>query len=99
MHEVIYHYESRIKKLVATGVRLERMVVEQNQYFHSTLRLSEDYVSTKADAKLNLSELIRKKYTALTNSEYLDKTFDFYGMSFRLSGHEKKKIAKNLVIK
>ena len=60
MHDVIYHYESRIKKLVATVVRLERMVVEQNQYFHSTLRLSEDYVSSKADAKLNLSELIRK---------------------------------------
>jgi len=55
-------------------------------------------VQDKADAKLTVTELIRKKHAALTNHEYLDKAFDFYGMSFRLQGHEKTKLAKGLVI-
>jgi cell shape-determining protein MreC len=57
--------------------------------------MREDYVALKEDAKLSVTELIARKYDVLINNQYLDHTFDFYGMSFRLQAHERKKIAKN----
>jgi len=69
-----------------------------NQVFHQMLRQREEYVQAKADAKLTLTDMIKKRHADLANSGFLDRSFDFYGMSFRLQSHEKNKIAKNLVI-
>jgi hypothetical protein len=60
--------------------------------------LREDYVATKEDAKLSVTELLRRKYIDMTNNGYLDETFDFYSVTLRLQAHERKKIAKNSVL-
>ena len=59
--------------------------------------MRDDYVITKEDARQTVTDIIKKKYASMTNCEYLERDFDFYGMTFRLQAHEKKKIAKNTV--
>jgi ubiquinone/menaquinone biosynthesis C-methylase UbiE len=61
-------------------------------------RKREDYAKAKEDAKLTVSEIIKKKYGDMTNMDYLDRTFDFYNISFRLQSHEKRKIAKSAIV-
>jgi chromosome segregation ATPase len=99
MQDLITFYEDKIKTLVLTIVRLERMVVEINQYLHQIFRKREDYARAKEDAKLTVSDIIRKKYGDINNIEYLDRSFDFYNISFRLQAHEKRKIAKAAIVK
>lgn len=63
---------------------MERMIVEINQYFHQLLRMRDDYVMSREDAKLTVSDIIKKKYATMTNCEYLERDFDFYALTFRL---------------
>lgn len=99
MKAMLHFYEEKIKKLVATNCRQERMVVEAKQYFHHFLRARKEYAKTKELARLSLDGLIDSKYATMTNSQYLDATFDFYGAGIRLQAHERTKIARSIVMK
>lgn len=72
MRDMVFFYEDKIKQLVRTTSRLERMIIEINQYFHQLLRLREDYLANKEDAKLTVTEVIRRKFAMLTNCDFLD---------------------------
>lgn len=84
LKEMLIYYEKKIKQLVATNCRQERMVVEAKQYFHHFLRARKEYARSKELAKKSLDEMIGSKYESMTNGEYLDPTFDFYSAGIRL---------------
>lgn len=60
--------------------------------------MRDDYLAAKEDARVSVPEALRRKYASMTNADYLNEVFDFYGITLRLQAHEKKKIAKNLVL-
>ena len=82
--ELLIFQEEMIKTLSATCVRQEKAVIEVNQYFHQFMRQRKEYAENKDIAKASLDDMISSKYSKLSNNKYLNKTFDFYGMSLRL---------------
>ena len=48
------------------------------------MRQRKEYAENKDLAKASLDDMISSKYSKLSNNKYLNKTFDFYGMSLRL---------------
>jgi hypothetical protein len=97
MKEMLHFYEEKIKRLVATNCRQERLVVEAKQYFHHFLRARKEYAKTKELARATLDNLIASKYVTMTNAPYLDQCFDFYSAGIRLQAHERTKIARSVV--
>ena len=69
---MLIFYEDKIKHLVATNCRQERLVVEAKQYFHHFLRARKSYARTKELARMNLEGLLASKFATMTNSPYLD---------------------------
>jgi hypothetical protein len=54
LKQMLLFYEDKIKMLVATNCRQERLVVEAKQYFHHFLRARKEYAKTKELARMNL---------------------------------------------
>lgn len=98
MKSMLHFYEDKIKRLVATNTRQERLVIEAKQYFHHFLRARKEYAKTKELARMSLNDLIGSKYTSMTNAVMLDQSFDFYSAGIRLQAHERTKISRSIVI-